>query len=205
MSAATQFYVSGPAFVWLGIGESNAWEFFGFTESGLTVRITGHFEDIPVDFAGMMPGDVSMLGQDWYCTGVFKKYYEPVGQQAVAFLNNATDGAAYTNTPGFGQNNTVGSLMNSEGHAYPLLVYSPYSFKPEFSGSMVPGFTVGSAYLVDPYEVGLNVRAKGPTFAWRAIPVFGTGSSVSDFTAGAPYNSYQLYSPTVPGTLPATY
>lgn len=192
---ATQFYVSGPAYTWAGTGTANAWEFVGYSRSGLTVQITPEFEDIEVDYAGRTPGDVAFLGQTARVSGSFTRYDEAIMTKMVSYIAGST--------PGQGGSNSLGSLLNTEGNAYPLLVYSPYSFKTQY-GAMVPGFWFYSTYLADPYDVTLNIRAKAPNIGWRAIPVFGTISSGTFTANSAPFNAYELYTNTMPASMPLT-
>jgi hypothetical protein len=191
---ATQFYTSGPAEVWVGLGASYAFVYLGFTETGLTVEIVPLQEDIQVDYAGLSPGDVAQLGQEANISGTFTRFNEPVSQQLASFFG--PNGIA-----GFGQTDSMGTLMVTEGCAYPLLVVSPYQFKTIY-GNMVPGFLFGAAYLVNPHRTVLSVRRKAPELKWRAIPVFGSGSYGSFVPNNPPYNSYSLYTTNLPTALP---
>jgi hypothetical protein len=168
---------------------SRALLFFGFTERGLTISRAGHFEDVNVDYAGSMPADVSMLGQNARISGDFTQYNEQVAEANASFVFGAVGGA--------GPNNSVGTLMTLEEGSIPLVIYAPYGAKDEF-GTMVSLFYFPSTYLVDNYEFQISVRRKAPRVSWRAIPIF--GSYVSNvFQAGLhPYNAYVIYQTTPP-------
>ena len=181
----SQFYVSGPATVWAGIGAGYAYEFFGFTETGLTVEIVSLQEDIQVDYAGMMPGDVAQLGQEANISGTFTRYDEAVSQKLASFFGP-------NGVPGAGLNYSVGTLMVTEGAAYPLLIQSPYYFKSQY-GSMVPGFAFPASYLSNPHRTILSVRRKAPELQWRAIPTFGTYVGTTFSPGSPPFNGYLLY------------
>jgi hypothetical protein len=206
----SRIYVSGPAYVWTGTGTSFAWQYFGFTERGLTVTLSGIYEDVPVDYAGAMPADVSMLGQEAVAGGTFSRYNESVLQTIMSFgavqplnLNIPGLGADFNAVLNGQAQSSVGTLMASEGGAYPLLLFSPYSFKSEF-GDMIPGFWFYNAYVPERIPQVLSVRHKAPEISWRSIPIFGavTGSPPNQvFTAGAPYSAYQLYTTTMPSNL----
>jgi hypothetical protein len=200
---STQFYVSGPCYSWVGLGPTNAYLFLGYSEAGVTVRLTQMTEDINVDYAGVMPGDVSLLGEDWRSAGTFTRYDETVMQKVMSF--KGPNGIA-----GFGSNNILGSLMNLEGLSFPLLLYSPYSFKNQYASS-VPGFNISNAIFDDTSERTNSIRRTAPTCNFRALPVFGTTTGSSFQPNVAPFNGYDLYSTlwngqTVwnPATLPAT-
>ena len=205
----SQFYVSGPAMAWVAppqappgtVPSAGSFSFVGFSQRGLRVDLAPQNEDIEVDYAARMPGDVAQLGQDVSCSGVYSRYNEPVIQNMLNWTQ--ATGAS----PGFGPNYVLGSLYLTEGYAYPLLVYSPYGFKSAYSGTMVPGFLFYAAYLSNPYDVTLSIRQKTPSIGWRAIPVFGTGTVASGFATGAPYNAYEIYTNNhallTPGGIPA--
>jgi hypothetical protein len=190
----SKIYVSGPAYVWAGLGQSNSYLFLGFTENGLEVSVNPLNEDIQVDYAGLMPADISQLGQEARISGTFTRYNEQVLLLAQSFLG--PQGLA-----GFGGNGAVGTLVVAEGAAYPLLVWSSYSFKTIF-GDMVPGFLFPAAIIADNIPVTLNVRRKAPNLAWRAVPIFGTVNGTTFEPFVAPYNAYQLYTNVMPTQLP---
>ena len=172
----TTFYVSGPANVWTGTTSYNwagsppgptAWNYIGYTQRGMQIEITPHFEDVAVDYAGGVPGDIQMLGAEARGSGIFTRYNEPLVQNLASFLNKATP------TPGELANQDIGSLLKTEGYLYPILIYSPYGIKAAYSmagSAMVPGFLFYSGYLVNPYSVNLSIRPKTPTLGFRGFP-----------------------------------
>ena len=195
----SQFYVSGPAETWISppntaLTSSNAL-YVGFSRNGISVRITPNFEDIEVDYAGNVPGDVAFMGEEAAISGEFARYNETVVNTMLQYLPGSSQPA------GTGINGAIGSLIFTEGYAYQLLVYSPYNFKNTYSGTMVPGFLFSTAYLANPYEVTLSIRTKKPQLGWRAIPSFGT-IDASTYQVGTPYNAFQLYSTVMPSPMP---
>lgn len=205
----SQFFVSGPALAWVAppqatpgtIPSAGSFSFVGFTRRGLRVDLAPQNEDIEVDYAGRMPGDVAQLGQEVAVSGTYSRYNESVINTMLNWVQAAGS------SPGFGPNYVVGSLYLTEGYTFPLLVYSPYGFKNAYSGAMVPGFLFYAAYLSNPYAAELSVRQKTPDIGWRALPVFGTGANASAFAAGSPYQAYEIYTNThtllTPGGIPA--
>ncbi len=205
----SKFYVSGPAYTWVGrrvpsVAEPfdyTQYDFFGFTERGLTVTVRPLTEDVEVDYAGLMPGDVSLLGIDARASATYTRYNEQILRNLMASLN-------FINA-GFGPRGAVGNLMQSEppiqaGDASgfmagpPLLMYSSYGFKTEFASDMIKFIRFYSAYVADPLPQTLSVRRKGPEVNWRAIPVFGSaatndseGTTFSPNTA--PFDTFQIF------------
>jgi hypothetical protein len=201
MSAASQFYVSGPADTWIGTAPyvwsgSNTWTYVGYTQRGMDIQIIPSYEDIPVDYAGNQPGDVWIGGQEGRASCIMTRYNEPVIMDLASFGSG---------TPGEFGNNFIGSLVTTEGLSFPLLIYSPYGVKAVYGSSgspMVPGFLFFSSYFADPLAETLSIRPKTPTIGFRAVPVFGSYSG-SSFTAGAaPFNASLLYTNTMPSPLP---
>lgn len=207
----SQFYVSGPCYVWVGTRvpaidanyDSSQYDFFGFSREGVTVVTRPLTEDVPVDYAGMMPGDVSQLGADVRASGIFVRYNEFLLRNMMSSLNRIN--------AGFGPKASVGTLLQSEppiqslfGHAMagpPLLLYSSYGFKQEFnvtSNAMIKTFRIFSAYISEPLSQRLSTRTKNPEITWRSIPVFGTADP-TDATGEtfqpntAPYDAYAFY------------
>ncbi len=217
----SQIYVSGPAFVWVGVAVENIaspydpgdYGFFGFTERGLSVEMRPLTEDVKVDYAGEMPADVSLLGIDARIKGTFTRYNESVLRNLMSSLNGVE--------AGFGPRGAVGTLMQSEKPFFgatrmagpPLLIYSSYGFKAELnngSEGMIKAFRFYSAYVSEPLPQVLSTRRKAPEISWRAIPAFGHATS-NDATGStfvpnqAPYDAFQLFAvdeSSVTGNLP---
>jgi uncharacterized protein Usg len=208
----SRIYVSGPAYVWAGTRvaafntpyNKNDYDFFGFTESGVTLSTRGHFEEVYVDYAGgtgAMPADVSMLGMEVTAGGLFTRYNETILHNFMSFLNGVA--------AGFGPPMSMGTLMMSEDPfqganrmaSPPIMIYSPYGFKqtnglPDFP-DMMKSIRFYSAYIPEPLSQVLNVHRKAPTISWKAIPAFGALSNglTGTFIPGAPpFDTYQLYS-----------
>jgi hypothetical protein len=186
----SKFYVAGPAYCFTGTGAGSSYEFFGFTERGLTLSVSGQYEDVGVDYSGLMPGDVSMLGQEATLSGTFTRYNESVLIRLMSFINGVA--------AGFGPSFSVGTLLQSEQvvaglvAAPPLIIYCPYGSKTEFS-DMIKTFHFYNVYISDRMSQALSVRRKAPEITWRAIPAFGTVSGNQFLPNTPPYDSYQLY------------
>lgn len=193
--ANSQFFVSGPCYLWVGLGSNQAYLFLGFSEQGLTVELGQQTEDVNVDYAGTMPGTVSLLGESIRVTGTYTRFTDSVMQQILSWKGP-------NGTAGFGQNNILGSLMYEEGLSYPLLIFSPYSFKNQYNGTMVPGFNIPNAIYGDTSRRTLSIRRTAPEVDFRGLPIFGTQQN-NEFQANtAPFNSYLLYNNMMPNPLP---
>lgn len=200
MAAASQFYTTGPAYVWSSAltfnwttPASNTWNFIGYSRNGFDVSIVPQYEDVEADYAGRSPADVSILGQEGRLAGVFSRYNEGVLLGLAAFRNGDTAGS--------GPNNALGSLLRAEGFDFALLVQCPYYAKPAYGTSpspMIPGFLFYSAHMYDPYNSLLSIRPKMPNIGFRAIPVFGSVVTSTFTPNAAPLNAYELYSTAVP-------
>jgi len=183
----SQFWVAGPAYIFTGTGSNSALEFLGFTEEGLRVVVNGLFEDVRADYAGNMPADVSMLGQEARISGVLVRYNEDILDKIISFISGAT--------PGEGATNSVGTLLMTEGGAYPLAINSPYQSKTVYA-ALPAWYVFPFSYLVDNVEFNLSTRRKALNVTWRAIPDFAN-------TAPYPYGQYALYNNTTPSPVPA--
>lgn len=191
---ASQFFVPGPCYTFVGLGSDNAFLFLGFTESGLSIGINPLNEDINVDYAGLSPGDVSQLGQDASVSGTFTRYDENVALKVQSFMG-------INGTAGQYGNNQMGNLMVKEGSAYPLLAYFPYSVKTEFN-TMVSCYNFYAAYINNPVSFVASIRRKAPEFNFRCIPVFGTFNGPTFQPDTAPWNASILYNNIAPDPLP---
>lgn len=201
MADATQFYVSGPCYLWAGIGSSHAYRFVGWSEAGFTVELTAMYEDVKVDYAGESPGDEVIVGMEAKISGTLSRYDETVALQIASFFG-------FQGTPGvigqtqYGNLGGIGTLLHAEGVDFPLLLQAPYSFKNIFTSTMVPGFLFYSTYLADPNRFTMNIKTKKPEMGFRAIPVWGAMSGATFQPDTPPYNAGQLYTTNLPAALP---
>lgn len=196
---ASQFYNTGPAYIWIGSGPfnfatpaSNTWQFVGFTQRGLAIDIAPTYEDVEADYSGRMPADVMILGVEAHLSGNLSRYVESVLTYMASFGS-----AAYL---GSGENNFLGSIIQNEGLDFPTLIQCPFYAKAVYSSTpspMIPGFLFYSTYLSDPERFVASIRIKMPSIGLRSLPVFGTYSG-STFNKGAPFNAFQIGSVNVP-------
>lgn len=190
---STKFYVPGPAQIFVGTGASNAYQCLGWSEDGVDIEGGGLMTPVKADYAGDMPADKLLSGQEIMARMTLSRFDATVLASVLAI--------GYGDGMGVGAANSVGRLVVAEGLAYPLLVYNPYVTKTEFS-DMIPGFIFLRTLLTDKFNVRLNTKAMAPRLQFDAIPVFGTLNG-STFTANtAPYNAYQLWTDVMPSPLP---
>ena len=185
MADTSIIHVNGPCQIFVGVGESQALTWLGYTEDAVQLTLASSFEDVHADFGGpRVPVDVQWMGEQAFISMTLIKYHETVLQQCVARLPAGTPGAAASNT--------VGSLMQTEGIAYPIFIYSTYSTKTVYTApAMVPCYLFGAGWLHDNFDVPLGVTTKKPRCIFRAIPVWNT-STLSNV----------LYTNTLPSPLP---
>lgn len=185
---ASQLYVSGPVQISVGTGASFAYEFLGWTEGDLVVSLGSDWEDVIADYGGpRLPVDVQYFGEQAFIPFTLVRFQFLVLNKLTARLADATAGG----TPGTMATGELGSLMLAEGHAVPLLLYSPYVLKSAFSATMPGGYLFGAAWLVDNFDHPMSSRVTRPRCVMRAIEVWNPVA-----------NTAVLYSRTLPSPLP---
>ena len=207
---STQFYVSGPAFTWVGLGsggssDNPAWLYLGYTEDGLEVELSVEYDPIKTDYAGNMPAAQSIQGESISVSGTFTRYDENVMQKVVSW--KGPYGIAGQST----SNNFLGSLVYEENISYPVLIYSPYSFKPYYNGTapnsgspMIQGFWIYNGIHGDRNSRKLGIKRTAPNASFTGLPVFGTYINGTFNPGVEPFNGYALYSNVMPNPLPLT-
>lgn len=170
----SQGYVSGPCFVFVGIGTSGALTFLGLSERGVEVQLAASYEDVICDASGpRVPLDSQYMGEQAFISMTLNKYNELV-LQACAARTGPNGDAEDVNVAGEITDNLLGSLMIAEGFAYSLFLYAPYGTKSFQSATIVKGYTFGAAWLHDQFTVPMSVVLKAPRVVFRAIPVWNT-------------------------------
>lgn len=197
--AGSQFIIDGPVYFYVGLGASAAYLFLGWTDTGVEFSFNPYNEDIPVDYAGAVPGDVSQLGTDATISGTFTRHDPIVSLKVASMLGNSNSG---TVTPGTYFNNQMGSLWQLEGAGYPIVCQFPYKAKNEFNAE-VPGYYFPLAAINNSHTFKSSIRYKNPQFSFRAIPQFGTFNG-STFSVAPPYNASILYTNVLPSLPPPT-
>lgn len=186
---ASQIYVPGPNFIFTGTGGAGAYEFLTYTEDAVDISFNASFSDVRADFGGpSVPVDTQFMGEQAFISFRCLRYDETVIQHCMSRISqNAGLGAQ----PGIVASNTLGTLMISQGGAYKLFVYSPYS-TISFFNTMIKGFVFGASYLHDNFGFQSGVIVKKPQCVFRALPVW-TPSTLSAV----------LFSTTLPSPLPS--
>ncbi len=174
-----QPYVTGAVSVWIGSAAGPL--FLGYSERGPNISIRPHYSNVFVDLSGM--------------SVPFDKIYD--GEEAIVscdltyFNQNvllAIEDYAGTTSPGFNEPGEIGTLMLTEGIAYPLYLRFPYAAKPAFqnglNGAMPAGYRFYRAMLETDDFPDLGTKARKIHLSWHCLPQldatvsndFGTGT-----------------------------
>jgi len=186
----SKFYIPGPApiFIGVGISPSITGYFLGYSESGVQVLLSPLTEDIAADYAGAMPADVAMLGEEARISFTLARYSEAILNILSSFLNAKAIGSASANQ--------LGSVYVQEGNSLQVWVESPYQVKTDLT-DMIPGFFFPAVYVTDTIDQPLSIRVKKPNVSFRAIPTFAPS------TPGGGLNTYILYTTVKPSWVPS--
>lgn len=121
-----QPFVAGPCHIYLGVGVGYAPLYLGTAERSPRILIRPHFADVFNDIMGqMIPYDKVFQGEDGFVLADLTRWNEAVFN-------------AYQARPRLGQRGTLqpgdlGSLMKTEGLAYPVWLQFPYATKPAYA------------------------------------------------------------------------
>lgn len=116
---AIQPFIPGPVQLWADVNNNNSPEAFGYSERGVNIDLHPRYSPYVVDVAGEEP-------LDWYYSGVGGTV-----SSVIDFWNEDVYAAmsSYVNvSPGRGRDGPgdIGTLVGTEGAAYPLFIVFPY-------------------------------------------------------------------------------
>jgi hypothetical protein len=181
---ASKQYVPGPAQVYANVAAGNTWAFLGLSMDDVRVSTSVLHESVQADYAGGMPADQQMMGEEIYVSFRLSRYVEEILTLCSTRLNNT-----YSSGPGSGLSGALGALMGAQGNCYSLAIVSTYAAEAAFS-DMVPGIFIPKAYMANALDVGLSTKVKNPSVVFSGLATFGLDGS------------YSLFSYTVPSDLP---
>lgn len=192
---ASTIYVPGGAQVYTQTAASDAWEFMGWSERGVSPRLKPFHRDIPADYAGDAPADVLYTGQEASVSMSLVKYNEPVVMKCCHWLGSASAITAGqllgTDPSGASGPIGIGTLMNLENASFGLAIQSSYAARSNNSaGGMIPGLYFYSAFLVNEVEIPHLMGARVIPMTFRCIPLFNSTTGVG-----------QCFTTTLPGSL----
>lgn len=188
---ASQFYVPGPAQVFIGqaaCGVEPTWSYLGYSQNGVDCTLYASYQDVICDISGpSVPIDAQFMGEQAFITMTLNYYQEAILQTI------AKRRVSNTVTVGAVENNGLGSLMISQAYFIQTLILSPYAGLTFQSATAVPYFWFQSGWLHDQMEVPTSVLVKAPRITLRHIPCWNT-------TSGA--LNYALYKTSGLGSIP---
>ena len=169
MANPTQYWTTGPANIFAGIGAGGAMLFLGFSEDRVEINMNGYFEPIRADFGGASPVDSQFMGMDAnFAVNLVR--YDEVNLEIVAQRVKGTNQGII----GPGQ---IGTIMIQEGFAYRVCVTCPYQSKSIYA-NMRPAFNFLGAWVDGTATMPITTRAKIPRLTFSALPVWTMTSGV---------------------------
>lgn len=143
-----QPYVTGPASIWVAPGLS-APLFLGHAERSPSIQVRPSHSPIFSDLSGQrVPLDYIYDGEEALISMDLTRFNEAVYR---LIANRGTPGLG---TRGLDIPGDIGTLLGTEGRAYPLWIRFPYSAKTAFSnatnGAMPGGYRFPLAFLEGP-------------------------------------------------------
>lgn len=190
-----QFVVSGPAPLYVSTGASAAYQFLGFARSGVRINYQGKFSRVECDVTGPeLWADAQYMGEEATVSLELARPVPAVLELLEARCSSAgsiTAGALAGLTPAPAQGVGIGTLMAAEGASVSLCIVNPYQAAKSGQSTTAPCYVFGVTWLAD-YDREQSTVVAYPPIRFQCI------NSVN-FATGA----MQLYSKTLPGSLPA--
>ncbi len=185
--AASSLWCTGPAYLYAGVGAAYAPVFVGTSDTPPGFDLVRGFEPVFTDVGGTrLPTDYLYQGQEAYIDLVLTKYVESA-YQAMASVPQKVAGAGGINVDG-----DIGTLMVTEGGAFPVWVVFPYANKQVFSALGMPaGYRFFACLMEGPDRHRIGTGAKKIGVHLHAVRVFLTvGQTIViptvGYSAGSP-------------------
>ncbi len=183
-------FVTGPAYCYAGVGgsiSSKSFQFLGTCEDTPQVKIKHEWAPLFNSLGGAaIPADEAYQGATGFVRLDLTRYDEGVRQKTTTM-------PFFTGTLGTSVFGDLGTLMVTEGAAYPLVISFPYVAKATYTAAGMPaGITFVAAWLEEDDLGNLNTKGRKISLVFRCRRVF-TLSTLS----------WQLYYYGLPGGLPA--
>lgn len=169
-----KLYTTGPAHLFVGVGNVSSKEpvYLGTAETAPDIDIQREYEGVPNDLGGSrLPMDRIYEGEEGMVGGVLTRWNEEV----IAALMSVPD--FENGTRGLNNQFDLGTLMGSEGFAFPVWVVFPYASKPAFAG-MPAGYRFWSCINMSE-GIRPGTRAKRHQVLFKAQRSFTTSSTPS--------------------------
>lgn len=193
-----QAHVTGPVHIYVGVGGSPPRNplvpgtpvYLGTCETAPRPRFNPQWAPVNNDIGGVrLPFDMIYSGEDATISGALTVWNWPVYAACRRRPNN-------TGTIGFGAAGDIGTLMVTEGMAYPLWLHYPYFSK--FSGVGMPaGRRFLACWLLGPDEEEPGTGVNKIHFTFQAFRAY--DGSTGAFTL---FDENMSGIPTIPPTTP---
>ena len=184
-----QPYVTGAVDVFVGLGSGGSAVYLGSTRGRPRIREMPAFSPVENDIAGDKPYDMVYGGSDCIVMARFSRFKASVLNSITARPNaqaayqgvGVAGGQGGTTSPSRGTNiaGDIGTLMVTEGKAYPLWLRFPYTVLKSAYGNQEPGYYFPAAFLMGPDEhedLGTTARTEGLVFyAARVLTITTNG------------------------------
>jgi hypothetical protein len=161
-----QPWCTGPAHIFLGLGNGNAPLYLGTAEKTVHYELRHHYEPIFNDIGGIrIPIDVSDQGVEGFVSADMTRWNMPVYNQLAATPR------PIGGTLGIYAGGDLGSQLITEGLMYPLWIQFPYGggFKPAYS-LLEPGRRFPLSYLLGPEVLEpLGTQPHKRRLVWHAL------------------------------------
>lgn len=161
----SQFFVPGPARIFVGTGSAGALEFLGYTVDGANIAVQPRWDEVFSDLGGpAIPEDIQFLGSDAVIRLTLARYVESVLAKLRAFIRGGTEGSIAS----YG----IGSLLAHEGLAFRLLIVPTYQANKAAYSAQRAAWNFPLTYPVDAIEMPISTRVSLPRISFRAWPEF---------------------------------
>lgn len=186
-------FSSGALLVYAGVGPSYSPLFVGTGTRAPRQRIVRNFTPVANDLAGQVePFDVMYQGQSAVVAVEFSRWNQPI----IDRLQSTPLAAGAAPNPGLDALGSVGTLMLTEGYAYPLWVLYDYGAggRAPKAGMVATGMASGRRYLqailIGPDEEEKGTQANTTLLVWhcrrRYDPATGNFSLFDNNMGGLP-------------------
>lgn len=191
----SNFFVAGPAPVYVGTGAGYSFEFLGISRNGVRLNFRANFGRVECDIVGPdLFADAQYLGEEATVELELSRTNSTVLAKLEARTSSAssiTAGAIPGSVPAPAQGVGIGTFMVLEGAAVPLCIVNPYAVAKSGESTQHACYVFGAAWLSDySREHSTVVTYPRTTFQCINVPNYITGS-------------LSLYSNTLPGSLPS--
>lgn len=145
---------TGPAYFHAGIGPNYAPVFLGTATRGVRIQVRRYWEPIYNDIAGLAALDWMYEGQEGIVSCDLSRFDEAVYELIAAMPRSSSPGSV----PGIEQPGDIGTMMVTEGFAFPIWVEMPYGLggrnaKPALA-DQPPAYHFFAAMLAGPDDFG---------------------------------------------------